>query len=276
MKRVVTAEDIEKIPPGQAVPIPEGAVLTPLAQDLLRKRGQHLVHLRERPREPAGVGLGQVPQPTQQRVTQEIPHQGRFELRRSILQKCRTAFLFLHCLGNGLIGLLLKLLRVEPRSLPQLPQLGAQPQDFSIFFAQTAKLIRIHYRLVRAFAQPLALCEFGRALLQLLVRGAQLNEASMTRPRKPEATHDQEEAKCFCFHGVGEVDSGASGGSRRRILFTEDDEATVDSDRGIARDPQVNGAKVNRLSETDPVGETVYFGVFKIQLPRLEMCGSLA
>lgn len=40
MKRVVTAEDIEKVPPGQAVPIPEGAVLTPLAQDLLRKRGQ--------------------------------------------------------------------------------------------------------------------------------------------------------------------------------------------------------------------------------------------
>jgi len=40
VKRVVTAEDIEKTPPGQAVTIPEGAVLTPLAQDLLRKRGQ--------------------------------------------------------------------------------------------------------------------------------------------------------------------------------------------------------------------------------------------
>ncbi len=40
MKRVITAEDVEKVPPGQLVPIPEGAVLTPLAADLLRKRGQ--------------------------------------------------------------------------------------------------------------------------------------------------------------------------------------------------------------------------------------------
>jgi triosephosphate isomerase len=40
VKRVLTAEDIERLPPGAA--IPEGAVLTPLAQDLLRKRGQPL------------------------------------------------------------------------------------------------------------------------------------------------------------------------------------------------------------------------------------------
>jgi triosephosphate isomerase len=39
-KRVVTAEDVERTPPGELVSIPEGAVLTPLAIDLLRKRGQ--------------------------------------------------------------------------------------------------------------------------------------------------------------------------------------------------------------------------------------------
>jgi len=40
VKRVVTAEDIESTPPGQVFAIPEGALLTPLARDLLRKRGQ--------------------------------------------------------------------------------------------------------------------------------------------------------------------------------------------------------------------------------------------
>lgn len=35
MKRLITAEDVES-----GVPIPEGALLTPLAQDLLRKKGQ--------------------------------------------------------------------------------------------------------------------------------------------------------------------------------------------------------------------------------------------
>jgi triosephosphate isomerase len=44
VKRVVTAEDIEK-----GLPIPEGAVLTPLAQDLLRKRGRPLPSERRGP-----------------------------------------------------------------------------------------------------------------------------------------------------------------------------------------------------------------------------------
>jgi triosephosphate isomerase len=48
VKRIITAEDIEAVPAGQLVPIPEGAVLTPLAQDLLRKRGQ-LVATEKRP-----------------------------------------------------------------------------------------------------------------------------------------------------------------------------------------------------------------------------------
>lgn len=40
-RRVVTAEDVESAPPGR-FEIPEGAILTPLALDLLRKRGQEL------------------------------------------------------------------------------------------------------------------------------------------------------------------------------------------------------------------------------------------
>lgn len=42
MKRIVTQEDVERVPAGQLVPIPEGAIVTPLAQDLLRKRGQRV------------------------------------------------------------------------------------------------------------------------------------------------------------------------------------------------------------------------------------------
>lgn len=40
-RRVITAEDIERAPPGR-FEVPEGAILTPLALDLLRKRGQDL------------------------------------------------------------------------------------------------------------------------------------------------------------------------------------------------------------------------------------------
>src|SRR5581483_5959901 len=51
-KRVVTAEDIESLPPGARFEVPEGAILTPLALDLLRKRGQELAAPRLGPAKP--------------------------------------------------------------------------------------------------------------------------------------------------------------------------------------------------------------------------------
>ncbi|MBI3726369.1 triose-phosphate isomerase [bacterium] len=51
-KPLVTAEDVLRTPPGRAVFLPEGAILTPLARDLLRKRGQPL---------PAGATVGPRP-----------------------------------------------------------------------------------------------------------------------------------------------------------------------------------------------------------------------
>jgi triosephosphate isomerase len=52
-RRVVTAEDLAGIPPGARFLVPEGAILTPLALDLLRKRGQ----------EPLASSVGSSPRP---------------------------------------------------------------------------------------------------------------------------------------------------------------------------------------------------------------------
>src|SRR5262249_1732218 len=51
-KRVITADDVESLPKGMPFLVPEGAILTPLALDLLRKRGQELATVRGAPARP--------------------------------------------------------------------------------------------------------------------------------------------------------------------------------------------------------------------------------